>query len=295
MDERMCFACHHQGVPILALTTARSRGFAVLKEDVQDHVEYVSDHFAPKRELYRKGPTSENVRPLGVGYALATLEWGSWKADRTTEALVEYLLLYEAGRDHWSPTDNRPPLEGSHFTTTYFALRALLRWGTPAQKPRIDRRAARARSWLLETEAKDTEDRVFRLWALGEVGVKGKPLSEATSDLLRTQRSDGGWGQLDRSKSDAYATGTALVALHRAGGLAVSDKAYQRGIAWLLKAQLPDGSWLVRTRSKPIQTYFESGFPHGKHQFISVAASAWAVTALALSLPEATATMMSRR
>ena len=32
-------------------------------------------------------------------------------------------------------------------------------------------------------------------------------------------------------------------------------------------------------------TYFESGFPHGKDQFISIAASSWATTALALSLP----------
>ena len=200
--------------------------------------------------------------------------------------MVEYLLLYEAGRDHWSPTDNRPPLEGSHFTTTYFALRALLRWGTPAQKPRIDRRAARARSWLLETEAKDTEDRVFRLWALGEVGVKGKPLSEATSDLLRTQRSDGGWGQLDRSKSDAYATGTALVALHLADDLATDDSAYRRGLEFLVKTQTDDGSWHVASRSRPIQSYFETGFPHGKDQFISMSATGWATAALALACPK---------
>src|SRR5262249_13807004 len=45
-------------------------------------------------------------------------------------------------------------------------------------------------------------------------------------------------------------------------------------------------TWYVRSRSKPFQTYFESGFPHGKDQFISLAASSWATTALALALPE---------
>jgi hypothetical protein len=103
--------------------------------------------------------------------------------------------------------------------------------------------------------------------------------------LLKTQRPGGGWGQLDTLPEDAYATGTALVALHEAAGLATSDLRYRRGLAFLLAAQLPDGSWHVRSRSRPFQTYFESGFPHGKDQFISLAASSWATTALALALP----------
>jgi hypothetical protein len=113
--------------------------------------------------------------------------------------------------------------------------------------------------------------------------------------LLRTQRGDGGWGQLDDMTSDAYATATVLVALHQAGGVPTTDKVYQRGVAWLLKNQRADGTWLVHTRSKPIQKYFESGFPHGKHQFISMAATGWAVTALALTLPEVKPTALGKR
>jgi hypothetical protein len=85
--------------------------------------------------------------------------------------------------------------------------------------------------------------------------------------------------------SDAYATGTALVALHQAGRLPTTDPAYQRGVAFLLKTQREDGSWLVRKRSKPFQSYYESGFPHGKDQFISITATGWATTALALTCP----------
>jgi hypothetical protein len=36
----------------------------------------------------------------------------------------------------------------------------------------------------------------------------------------------------------------------------------------------------VRSRAIPIQPYFESGFPHGRDQFISAAAANWATTAL---------------
>ena len=57
---------------------------------------------------------------------------------------------------------------------------------------------------------------------------------------------------------------------------------------WLLKNQKPDGSWYVKTRSRPIQKYFESGFPHGQDQFISISATCWAVLALTSSASEDT-------
>jgi hypothetical protein len=82
-------------------------------------------------------------------------------------------------------------------------------------------------------------------------------------------------------QSDAYATGEALVALHESGAVRQGDPAVRRGVEFLLRTQLEDGSWLVRSRAVPIQAYFESGFPHGADQWISAAATAWAVHALA--------------
>ena len=52
-----------------------------------------------------------------------------------------------------------------------------------------------------------------------------------------------------------------------------------------LRTQLSDGSWLAHTRTFPFQVYKESGFPHGKDQWISAAASSWAAMALSLSAP----------
>ena len=80
--------------------------------------------------------------------------------------------------------------------------------------------------------------------------------------------------------SDAYATATALVALHQAGGLAITHPAYVRGVEYLLRTQRADGSWHVESRSKPFQKYYESGFPHGNDQFLSAATTGWAVAAL---------------
>jgi Squalene-hopene cyclase C-terminal domain len=99
--------------------------------------------------------------------------------------------------------------------------------------------------------------------------------------LLRNEQNrDGGWSQLRGLNSDAYATGQVLVVLHEAGSVRTDDPQYQRGVRYLLETQEPDGSWLVHKRAVPINGYFESGFPHGKFQFISYAGTCWATMAL---------------
>ncbi len=283
--KRDCFACHNQTQTVMALTIAREHGFTVKLNDVQEQLEHIASFLDKNRDNYRKG-RGQGGQVDTAGYALLTLEWGGWKADATTAAIVEYLLLYRKDLDHWTPPGNRPPSEGSPFTTTYLALRALRKWGLPEHRERIDKRIDTVRGWLRKTSPLDTEERVFRLLSLREAGAPDREVNAAARDLLKTQRHDGGWSQIDRMDGDAYATGSALVALHLSGGLSIRDQEYQRGVAFLMRTQLADGSWLVRLRSHPFQTYYESGFPHGKNQFISMAASGWAVSALALACPK---------
>ena len=67
---------------------------------------------------------------------------------------------------------------------------------------------------------------------------------------------------------------------HRVMLMSPGDARYQGGVRYLVDSQMEDGSWLVRTRSPSFQPYFDSDFPHGYDQFISAAASNWAVMAL---------------
>jgi hypothetical protein len=284
--QRTCFACHNQGIPILAFTTARDRGFTFRDEDLKKQLQFIADFLDGNREKYREGK-GQGGQVDTAGYALYALELGGWQADATTEAVVEYLVQRDKDLDHWRTSGHRPPSEFSDFTPTYLAIRALRKWATPKHADRVVKRIDAVRGWLLKTSAKDTEDQVFRLWGLKEAAADDEDVQSAARDLVQTQRKNGGWAQLDSMESDAYATGSALVALHHAGKLATNDPAYERGIAFLLKTQKDDGSWHVRTRSRPFQTYFESGFPHKKDQFISMAASGWATAALALACPPA--------
>ncbi len=285
MAQRTCFACHHQALPLLAVTTARSRGVPIQEEEIGKHLDFIADFLAGNRDNYRQG-RGQGGQADTAGYALWTLELGGRPADETTAAVAEYLLQRDQKLDHWKNTSNRPPSEASPFTTSYLALRALQSYGTPEQKERIDQRVQALRGWLARAPGKDTEGRAFRLWAMQRAGLDAKQIEPAARDLLQTQRDDGGWAQLDSLEADAYATGSALVALSQAAGLKPADLAYRRGLRYLLSTQRADGTWYVASRSKPFQKYFESGFPHGKDQWISLAASSWATTALALALPE---------
>ena len=56
------------------------------------------------------------------------------------------------------------------------------------------------------------------------------------------------------------------------------------GGGYLLETQLEDGTWFVRSRGFAFQPYFDTGFPHGRNQFISAAATSWAAIALAYTL-----------
>jgi Squalene-hopene cyclase C-terminal domain len=280
VEKQTCFACHNQALPMLAFHSARRHGFTVKDEDLKEQTDFIAEFLGRNKAKFKKGEGTGGQADT-AGYAMLTLELGGHKPDETTAAVAEYLLKYQADKDHWRVTSNRPPSEASNFTTNYLALRALRVWGAADHKDAIAKRRDAVREWLLKTPAKDTEDRVFRLLALKEAGAKEDAIREAAQALLKAQRPDGSWAQLDDKPGDAYATGSALVALHEAGGLSPTDPAYRRGLWFLLRTQRADGSWEVKSRSKPFQPYYESGFPYGKDQFISATASGWATAALA--------------
>lgn len=283
MKERPnCFTCHNLGMPVLAIETARSRGFAVdeslLKEQLQFTADYLEDH----QDDYLAGKgTGGQVATAGA--ALWALETGGRKPDEITAAVAEYLLKYQKDLGRWKMTSDRPPTESSHFTANFLAIRGLKAFATNEQRERAEVRISQALGWLISTPAKETEDRVFRLWSLKIAGAGDEEISKAARELIASQRADGGWAQRDEMESDAYATGSALVVLFETGAVKPTDEAAVRGVRFLLKSQRSDGSWYVKSRSKPFQTYYESGFPHGKDQFVSIAASSWATTALALA------------
>lgn len=281
-ERRECFSCHHQAMPVMAVALARDHRLKTDETLLEQQVAHTMAFLEKNREAFAKGHGTGGEADT-AGYALMTLQAGRRKPDATTDAVATYLLGKDEDRGFWPAHSNRPPTEASAFSTTFVAVAGLKNYGPPAKKKEIDARIGRVREWLLATKPKDTEEHVFRLRLLKLTDAPVGEFQSAVAGLLKTQRVDGGWGQTGEMESDAYATGTALTALRQTGGLEARDPDAVKGRAYLVKTAREDGSWLVKSRSKPFQAYFETGFPHGKDQWISSAATAWAVMALILT------------
>jgi N-acyl-D-amino-acid deacylase len=219
---------------------------------------------------------------MTVGYAMWALSLAEHPADQTTAALAAYLLKTQRADGHWIAQSCRPPLEESYQTCTILAIRGIRKFADDEDQEAARAAIAKARQWLAGSPAKSQEDKVSLLWGFEQLEATPSELAAARKAVLANQRDDGGWAQLDELDSDAYATGQTLFVL-QATGSAIAEPAYRRGMHFLVKTQRPDGAWLVETRSKAIQPYydFDDEDPLGKNQFISVAASSWAVAALA--------------
>ncbi len=285
-EHRECFTCHGHAMPVLAMVEAQRRGFAIDAGSLREQLDHTVADLTRGRERYLEG-RGQGGGFIRAGYALWMLDEAGWKPDEITGVVSGY-LVHDQKADHWRNTANRPPTEISDFTATFLALRSLKGYGTEGQRDRISERRRKAAAWLRRTEVKETEDGVFRLLALGQVNAGKEEIAEAARQLQVAQRPDGGWSQLPgaEEKSDPYATGTVLYALNRAGGMRPDAESYQRGLRYLLATQHEDGSWHVKSRSKPFQSYYESGYPHKKDQFVSMAAGSWATLAMLFAVEE---------
>ena len=281
-DRGGCVSCHHNLLGLLTTRTLREQRlpFDVSIETLELRV--LVDDLANTRDQALQGIVVPGGLATTTGYLLLSLDAAKHPPDATTDALVRLLRRAQMPDGSWLSAV-RPPSEASMITAAAVGLRGLQVYGDRGSPG--DRRAiAKARDYLLAAKPTNSEELTFRLLGLSWANASAPRRRAAFDALLSQQRADGGWAQLPYRESDAYATGQALVALREAG-VAVDSAAYQRGVRFLLDTQLVDGSWLVRTRSNFTQIYFESGFPHGAHQFISAAATHWATQALAWSLP----------
>jgi N-acyl-D-aspartate/D-glutamate deacylase len=286
-SHRTCFSCHHQTLPMLAMVTARRHGLTVEEARIQAQADFTRASFKEHLESMKQGK-GVGGGALTVGYGLWALELAGRQPDEVTEAMVEYVVQTQRPDGHWLTQARRPPLEESLVTAAALPAVEIRKFATPGQRARVEAVIAKAKSWIAAAPVKLQEDRNHRLWGLRSLGGDESAAGKARAEVLGCQHDDGGWSARDDLPSDAYATGQTLVRLHH-DGVAIADPAYQRGVRFLLGARQSDGSWKVETRARPFQVYFDNGDPHGKSQFISTAATAWAVAALALTLPQAPA------
>ena len=280
--ESGCVGCHHQPMMAMAVKSARESGIPVDEKDLADQRKTIAVLLSPRPSrlllMQLGGGGTDTIENSALG--LAALGYDPDLLTDSSVLVVAYRQTSDGGFGIPN-TVSRAPLQESNITRTALGVRTLQLYSFPSRKAEFDQRIARARAWLLEAKPHTQYELADILLGLFWSGASPEQVKGAGRALLDIQHPDGGWAQRAHLSSDAYMTGIALRALRESGQLRPGDEAYRKGIDYLLRTQLEDGSWYVRSRAVKLQPYFQSGFPHDHDQWISYAATAYAAAALA--------------
>jgi ankyrin repeat protein/prenyltransferase/squalene oxidase-like repeat protein len=283
---RRCVSCHSNSLPQMTVALARQKGFAVNEEQAKRELGFAIATDEPVLEPNRLGSSPIGGGSDTLGYTLMGMAAAGAPADALTDAHLHFMSLNQYPDGAFRNASYRPPTEYAPLTTSAVALRSIKLYPIPGRREEFRERVDRAKRWLLSAKAFSTEERSMQLNALADAGASRSERAPFVKTLKAAQNQDGSWSQLPSVRPDAYATGEALYALHVSGSVPANDPVYQKGVQWLLRNQLADGSWFAPTRAVPVQPHTFESFPNGWHQFVSDAASCWATMALLFTLPD---------
>lgn len=274
-----CVACHHSATGEMAVRAAREKG--------------IETNPAASSE-FRKAATTQYgaVAPIQLQmidlpgaidttlYALAGMEAAAVEPNQMTDALAVYTFRQMREGAYWTNMGiSRSPISEGKLHRTALALRMLNRYLPPAYRAEYEAGLGRTRAWIRRAAPVvwTNDDAAMRLLALQAANAPAPEVAAAARALEQRQRAGGGWSGNPNLGSDAYSTGLSIFALATTG---FTGEATRRGVQYLVRTQKADGSWHVASRSAKFQPYFESGFPYGGDQWISNAATSWAVMGL---------------
>jgi hypothetical protein len=266
-----CYSCHNNGDAVRALVWAKRAGFAVPTESLKDSIEWL----ARPEKWKENGPDEEfNDRRLAaIQFSVALREARAAslvEEESSLKAAAELLAEVQQADGAWeidASGSTGSPLTYGRFLATVLS-RDVLRSADPERhKPRI----ARADEWLKNTEPKTVLDAAAVL-----IGLAGESDEAAISrrmqclELVRKgENQGGGWGPYIMSQAEPFDTSLVVIALSKHPASDESAAMLARGRAWLIAAQLDDGSWLETTRPADRESY--------AHR---ISTAAWGTTAL---------------
>lgn len=277
-----CISCHNQSIPQMAFAKLKRSGVAVNADAALEHTKAVLAMWAGEvPNMWQSSCSAGGGQVATLTYGLVGLAAAGQPRLPVIDGAVHCLMVLQEAQGSWHLPDFRAPLGIGRQKFTALAIRGIQQFLLPGRRTEWDERVARARRYLETVAQDDTQGLVFRILGLRWAGGDQRLIASLAAELEKLQRPDGGWAQRPELAPDAYATGQALWALVEGAGRAASDPAYGRGAAYLRRTQKSDGSWHVRTRGFGFQPYRETGFPHGHDQWLSAAATGFAIVGLA--------------
>lgn len=283
MESRKCASCHHLSQTVWVLSEANAAGYKVdgkFLGEVTGFLSAVDNRAKLFPDPADKRPEAQQLSGGAVYalFALAAVEKPSKEVRELQAKAVKHILERQQKDGSWTPGGPSAPVFDEKVTAS--ALIALAVSTAPPDAAGKDA-FTKALKWVNEQkgEGAETQFHVLKLW----LQVKGGDSTGAKASVERVlalQNKDGGWSQKKDAASDAWATGQALYVLCVAGQKPDAE-AIQKARAFLLKTQLADGSWLMKSRPR-------GNAPMGAKNLepITYASTSWALLGLIRSSPK---------
>lgn len=274
-----CISCHHQSIPQMAAGVTRKKGIAVNEAVSKAQGEAVTALLKlSENNLWQMGCSTLGGYVATLSYDLVGLGADGQPRSQWIDLASNCLAKAQTISGAWTIRDVRQPLGSNDAKYTALSMRGLLNYTLPGLKDEYAARVARGAAYLESAPEGDMQSLAFRILGLKWAG-RTAAIPRLARQLESLQRANGGWAQDAEMATDAYATAISLWALHEGAGS--GNSTWQKGAVYLRRLQKEDGSWHVRSRGFGFQPYRETGFPHGHDQWISAAATGFAVLALA--------------
>jgi hypothetical protein len=308
-EGNSCAACHHGPMYLWSMQQARRQGYAVDGAQLQDYTKWMlTDESArifprvAKSELRSaeqrtkktclnemKDDPDLSVRlsqpTIYLTHALRELPDDDPLKQLGWQKVVNHLAAAQhedgsfVGRNAWRPIFNTPQIL-TRFIVTGIEGSDVSHTNREAEQKLL---AAAKRFLAAEPPDETQQGLVLRILSLGRTAFQNEAdaeqLRRLAAQLWERQRADGGWAQTAERASDAFATGQALVALHRAG-YTTKDAAVHNGLRFLVRTREAVGTWPMTSQPNP-----ENGKPADDLNPITYAATAWGTLGLTSFVP----------
>ena len=286
-NKLKCASCHNNTLTAMATEIAREKGIPVIDS-------FSAHNIAAMKHTLALACNPNKINEFlsanfVIPYILVGLSAEKYPADIYTDIAVDYIMSQAKPDGSFLAESFRVPLENGDIHLTAMAIRSIQLYASAAKKQHVNEGVRKTRLWLEQAQTDQQQELAFQLLGMHWCGSSNEQKNKIAQKLESMQNAYGGWSQLTTLKSDPYATGQILYALYESGMVKTDDAVYQKGLYYLLKTQNEKGAWVLETRSFAIQPPMTSDFPPYNHdEFISAAASNWAVMALMNALPNKT-------
>ncbi len=243
-DKNKCYSCHAQPHVIIGFAAGDKNDYKYNMKATMSVMDLLKSGINKDGSL--AFPQAESLTALQF-VAIAMANYNKYMGDEGLDELMRisnFLVAKQMPAGNWKNDNSEPPVQQGDIMCTTNALLTLLQIFKKTGDETVSPSIQKASAWIEKAVPVTTQDMAFQI-----IGLSSYPSPDSKriidndiKKLYTMQNEDGGWGELEDSKSNCFSTGEVLYAL-KLSGVKLSNTNFSKGIKYLTENQNVFGSW----------------------------------------------------